>query len=170
MTLLTEFTHAQTDDFPKTNMGVYINSSISGVYNFVTLNPGFSISKKRHTFGIGPILILATNFFDTLRNGGFKLSGLHGIYQFHPSKYDRILNFYFQYDILYQNVNDSCIMHKKSNYHSIEQYIGYGLKVNLSDNIYIKQNVGYGLIFSHLFVTRTEYDWIVNLSLGVTFK
>jgi hypothetical protein len=44
------------------------------------------------------------------------------------------------------------------------------LKVNLSDNIYIKQNVGYGLIFSHLFVTRTEYDWIVNLSLGVTFK
>lgn len=153
LTSLATLSFAQKDTVTERQSGINITSSISGYAYGINLNPNFTYRLHRHVLSIGPSILLFQGYFDG-DNVVAKLTGAQAVYQFYPNPKQNTINFFFQYDCIYQHFVDKGISWKNVD-NTLEQYLGYGFKINFSRHLYLNQSMGLGLNYSH---RKTVFD------------
>ncbi|MFH1321250.1 MAG: hypothetical protein ABII90_11455 [Bacteroidota bacterium] len=135
---------AKKDTIQKIRYGVNM-SLLFTPYNYYRyyICPSFVLTYKKHSFFIGPK-------YDTELDLNFNIlkeTGIQGGYQINPFHIHKRLNFYLAYDFqIIRNKYES--FGNEGGYSDIEQYLGFGFKWNLIDNMYINQSFSLGLIWS----------------------
>ncbi len=166
-----------TDGYNKYIYGTYKKAN-----SFIAFGPVWS--PKRLYFGKG-----YSSAFD-----GLKLNGAHVVYQYMPRMLSRHLNLFFEYDFLFKYNSGSGVDHRsfyqnkiyvndsqpyKSYGASIENYLGYGLRVNFLKHFYLNQSIGIGLHYTNISIdyehiedfkeSYLEIGALIKLGIGCNF-
>ena len=126
------------------------------------LEPYMAWGTDRKQLLVAPTLLLGTNLgYQTPRSP--RLTGLRFGYQLWPGSFDHKWNFYISTDLRLQRLKDQWAANyfnvSLSDYQefniktvelSLENYVGYGLVLKISDHFRITQGVGLGWYLSNL--------------------
>lgn len=178
---LSNFLFAQSEITPKSKLGPGINlsSSISGEGSDINFNPTINLGINRHVLAIVPCFTWSEEFYVDGKSGT-KLSGLQGYYQFYPNPEQKVIDFYFQNDFIYQSYKGTG-SNWESTYSSVEHYLGYEFNIKFLQHFYFNNNVGIGMYFSRAktIYTDTQHgedyrynklSGIFKVGLGYQFK
>ncbi len=138
---------------------LYINGTNSGNEFLI---PSFTIYYKRSCFSLGPRLFVDGGAVFNIHDPAFQFT-----YQINPFQEHKFFNFYFQYsfgftrekdDWTYLALNSPDTNYINVNAHemdvTIENMIGYGIKLSIYKGLFIYQNFGYGIIWE-----RSKYKY-----------
>ncbi len=173
--LIPLLTIAQKDTLNDRNFGIHISSAFDHFYT-ITLNPNITYTIKKHAFSLGPTIFTEPDYYLYNNVSFMKLSGVQGTYQFYPIKQQKILDFFIEYDFIYQKFKE--LNGTVENYR--DQYLGYGLKIKFLQKFYINQNIGLGINYLRRIPENdnpsdtpgkySELGIIVKFGLGYQFK
>lgn len=139
----------------------------------VTFVPEFLVEKTRHTLGIGPVL----SFFSDQKTKTFR--GISGHYEYCPFSYSEKLSFGVRYSLAYtfQKTHYDEFMEWspgqfystsfKSEWHALDNYIGYTLKIRLYRNLSLENSLGFGVQFYNY---NTSTDIAENKTLSWSYS
>ncbi|NTW32378.1 MAG: hypothetical protein HGB12_07105 [Bacteroidetes bacterium] len=132
----------------------YSNNDFFGEEYYI---PSITFNYRKSCFSLGPIL-----YPDGNKITDFSYPGIQFIYQINPFKEHKFLNFYFQYSLgYYREKNDwtyKDLDWPDTNYidvreHdlniSIDNMIGYGIKLKICKGLYIYQNFSMGIVWQN---------------------
>ena len=141
---------AQKDTLNKWRQSVSLDFSISGRNYGANIAPGFCLENNKNHFSLAPLIMVSDN------KSGFTFTGIKFNYAFYPGERQKTVDFYFDYDFLFQRItvnerfyelNSSTFKENVITY--LENYIGYGFKVRTLHHLYITHGVGIGYVFAH---------------------
>lgn len=155
------------DSLKKVSFGVdfTIGNNAIGRKN---IYPSVVLSKGKHSLFIGPSFIYGTEYRLYAPIYGFQAG-----YLFYPNGHHKRFNLFFEYDFNYtkakfefQYYSSSASGLKKQNITltSIDNYGGFGFRMNVFKGLYFKTNVAVGLIFYSENVTNEFYNGIIYKS------
>lgn len=128
--------------------------------------------KTRHTLGIGPVLSFFRSKTKTFR-------GISGHYEYCPFSYSEKLSFGVRYSLAYtfQKTHYDEFMEWspgqfystsfKSEWHALDNYIGYTLKIRLYRNLSLENSLGFGVQFYNY---NTSTDIAENKTLSWSYS
>lgn len=140
------------DSTHRVQLGVNGFYSYSGFREDLEINASFVVSYDRHTINAGIFLAPDLDFDQEGYKPGFQFG-----YQIYPNKKQKTFNSFVAYDIyiikakikdgnptrFYYN-DTNCMAMETLSIFNIEQYIGYGLKINFLKHYYFTSSIGVG--------------------------
>lgn len=121
--------------------------TVTGSGYGLLLSPNVIAGKGRNYFAFGPT-------YQTKRN---QLTGIQGVYRFTVSNLRDVSWVHFYYNVYYHNSGKFSVIKEHTyvpditqknlemeSYTTLEQYIGFGVKTTLFENLYFEGNIGFG--------------------------
>lgn len=145
-----------------TKFGISLGSNATLTTNGLNYFMYLTLEKGKSFYAVGPViglkLLIRTDSYygePTITTGKYAINGFHALYQINPNPAAKVFNLFFQYefDFLYyqdegQDFNDPQINGSYKAYELwLENYIGYGFRLNFSRTISLTQSIGIGYIY-----------------------
>jgi len=168
--LCTVFSLKSQDSLKKLKLGAdfSIGNNALGRRNIL---PNITLSKGRHSIFLGPAFIFGMEY-----NPFPPQYGVQAGYQFYPNGTKHRFNLFFEYDFNCVNANfkfyyDAPALHELTtrsiNVSSVDNYMGFGFRLNIFKWLYLKTMVGVGIIYYMQSFKDTYNDGTVeNYSTG----
>lgn len=124
--------------------------------------PSITLSKAKHTAFIGPAFIYGLYY-----NPYAPSFGLQAGYQYYPNGKKNRFNLFFEYDfnwvkakfqINHYSWNQTGLKKRNIEISSLDNYLGFGFRLNIIKGLYLKTNLGLGLIFYRESTKDELYD------------
>ncbi|MFA6261745.1 MAG: hypothetical protein WC760_09765 [Bacteroidia bacterium] len=159
--------------------GYSIGTNVSQATYGLNLFAYVTVEKGKSLFAIGPVLgqkmeIVRWGLRRPFANKGYTINGFHVMYQISPNpegkRFD--LFFHYEFDFLYfQDMGYDYTDHAingayNSHISSIENYVGYGLKIKISKNLYLNHSIGIGYLYANSWINEINFDGYSGLSLN----
>jgi hypothetical protein len=154
---------------PATQIGLDISMGNNAVFRQNIL-PSITLSKNKHVFLAGPGF-----YYNLPYNEYISAYGAQAGYQFYPNGRNNRFNLFFEYDVSFikkaytynyytGHYPNSQLIKKTAVVTALDNYIGFGFKVNLDKVFYLHTNVGLGVLMyredAHLeFSDGSTYDY-----------
>ena len=113
--------------------------------------PALTLSKGKHVAFAGPAFIYGIYYNPYPPSYGVQMG-----YQFYPNGRNNRFNLFFEYDFNYvrsqfhfgyYSTNQTALKKQGILLSSVDNYLGFGFRLNLSKGLYFKTNLGVGLIY-----------------------
>ncbi|MEO6306000.1 MAG: hypothetical protein ABIP51_22830 [Bacteroidia bacterium] len=124
--------------------------------------PSITISKGKHVVFAGPTFI-----YGLTSNPYRPIYGLQAGYQFYPNGRKNRCNLFFEYDFNYMKArfqqdyysNNSTGLKKRiTEFSSLDNYLGFGFRLNIIKGLYFKTAVGLGIVIYDQSFKEEYYD------------
>ncbi len=111
------------------------------------------IGKGKHVAFLGPAFI-----YGLPHNPYRPIYGIQAGHQVYPNGRDNRFNLFFEYDFNfmkfkltqnYYSYNSSGVKNVTTEFSSLDNYLGFGFRLNLIEGLYFKTNVGLGAVIHH---------------------
>ncbi len=168
--------------------GISLGSNVTPTTNGLNFFVYLTLEKGKSFYALGPVIgpklkIRTDNYYGTptVTTGKYAINGFHALYQINPNPIAKVFNLFFQYefDFLYyqdegQDFYDPQINGAYKAYELwLENYVGYGFKLNFSRILSLTQSVGIGYIYHKSEINGigiSGYDGIgLNAKLALNF-
>lgn len=138
------------DSLKKVTIGVDFNMG-NNALGRRNIYPSIVLSKGKHSLFFGPSFIYGIPY-----RLYAPIYGVQAGYMFYPNGHHKRFNLFFEYDFNYTKAkfefnyyssSPSGLKKRIIDLISIDSYVGFGFRANLFKGLYLKTNVGVGLIF-----------------------
>lgn len=159
--LLSTYNVVCQDSLKKITIGVDFNIG-NNALGRKNIYPSIVLSKGKHSLFFGPSFIYGIPY-----RMYAPIYGLQAGYLFYPNGHHKRLNLFFEYDFNYTKAkfefnyyssSPSGLKKRNITLTSIDSYVGFGFRANIFKGLYLKTNVGVGLIFYSENVTNEFYN------------
>ncbi len=149
------------DSLKKISVGIDFNVG-NNALGRKNIYPSIVLSKGKHSLFLGPSFIYGIPYRLYAPTYGVQAG-----YMFYPNGHHKRFNLFFEYDFNYTKAkfefnyytsSQSRIKKRIIDLISIDSYVGFGFRANIFKGLYLKTNVGVGLIFYSENVTNEFYN------------
>lgn len=172
--------------------------SVNAQHHIIGIGNSFSVSGSGYGLLLSPNVIAGVGrsyfaFGPTFQNQGRQLTGIKGVYRITISDVRDISWVHFYYNIYYHNSGKFSVIKEhtyvpditqknldRESYTTLEQYVGFGVKTTLFENLFFEGNIGFGYFHTKgneqyyknrtMDYARIRNDVMMSIKLGISIE